>query len=385
MLLSPDALSAALAVRDLTDPAAGPHAVQLVVNDVVAALTARWRVPAIEHRPHPVVDVADNYDRLGYAPDAVTRDARYSHYVTPTTMLRSHVSSGVPGALRALDRDTTDVLLVLPGMVHRRDAVDRHHVGTPHQLDLWRIVRDRPMRPADLAGMIDAVAAAAVPGRAVRTEPAVHPYTVDGCQVDVRDGDGWVELAECGLAAPAVLAGAGLDPARWSGLALGMGLDRAVMLRKGVPDIRLLRATDPRIAGQMLDLSPWRPVSQRPPARRDLSLVLDAADADVELLGDRARAALGPDADALEELSLRAITPHEQLPPRLGTRPGQVNALVRLVLRPVDRTLTAAAANALRDRVYAALHEGPVAEWAGRDGDHGQTVAGGSWEATFCP
>jgi phenylalanyl-tRNA synthetase alpha chain len=363
MSLSPDALAAALAIPDLTaDPA---HAVRLVVDEVVAALTRRWPVTVVEHRPHPVVDVADNYDRLGYAPDAVTRDARYSHYVTPATMLRSHVSAGVPPALRELAAaPVPDVLLVLPGMVHRRDAVDRHHVGTPHQLDLWRIVRDRPMRAADLAEMIEVVATAAVPDAQVRAVPAVHPYTVAGRQVDVRNSSGWVELAECGLAAPAVLARAGLDPTRWSGLALGMGLDRAVMLRKGIPDIRLLRGTDPRIAGQMHDLTPWRPVSQQPPARRDLSLVLDAADADAELLGDRARAALGTDADALEELSLRAVTAHEQLPARLGTRPGQVNALVRLLLRPVDRTLTAEEANALRDRVYAALHRGPVQEWA---------------------
>lgn len=54
-------------------------------------------------------------------------------------------------------------------------------------------------------------------------------------------GGEWVELAECGLASPDVLAGAGLDPTLWSGLALGMGLDRALMLRKGIPNIRLLR------------------------------------------------------------------------------------------------------------------------------------------------
>ncbi len=373
MLLSPSALAAALAIPDLSaDPA---HAVRLVVDEVVAALTHRWPVAVVEHRPHPVVDVADNYDRLGYAPDAVTRDVRYSHYVTPTTMLRSHVSAGVPPALRALAAaPVQDVLLVLPGMVHRRDAVDRHHVGTPHQLDLWRIVRDHPMRAADLAEMIETVAATVVPGAQVRAEPAVHPYTVDGRQIDVRSGADRVELAECGLAAPGVLAAAGLDPSRWSGLALGMGLDRAVMLRKGIPDIRLLRSTDPRISGQLHDLAPWRPVSQQPPARRDLSLVLDAADADAELLGDRARAALGPDADALEELSLRAVTAHEELPARLGTRPGQVNALVRLLLRPVDRTLTAEEANVLRDRVYAALHEGPVQEWA-RPGQPGTTAA----------
>jgi len=146
-----------------------------------------------------------------------------------------------------------------------------------------------------------------------------------------------------------------------------MGLDRAVMLRRGLPDIRLLRAADPRIAEQMLDLTPWRPVSMLPSARRDLSIVA-AAGTDEELLGDRARAVLGPDADLLESLTVQARTPHEQLPAparaRLGTTSGQDNLLLRLVLRPLDRTLTDLEANAVRDRVYAALHEGPHHEWA---------------------
>jgi len=117
----------------------------------------------------------------------------------------------------------------------------------------------------------------------------------------------------------------------------------------------------------MLDLAPWRPVSMLPPVRRDLSIVV-AAGVDDELLGDRARTTLGPDADVLESLTVLARTPHEHLPAparaRLGTDPGQVNLLVLLVLRPLDRTLTDAKDNALRDRVYAGLHEGTHHEWA---------------------
>jgi|SRR5829696_2783908 len=70
----------------------------------------------------------------------------------------------------------------------------------------------------------------------------------------------------------------------------------------------------------------------------------------------------------LESLTIRAITACVDLPPaaqeQLGILPGQVNVLVRLVLRPVERTMTDAQANALRDRVYAALHSGPHLEWA---------------------
>jgi phenylalanyl-tRNA synthetase alpha chain len=368
--LSPAEIASALELRDLTDPAAGPHAMQLLPNEAVGALTARWRCTVRVHRPGPVVAVEDNYDRLGFSPSAVTRDSRYTRYLSETVMLRAHTTAGIPPALRAMAAEHSppgDVLLVLPGLVYRRDVIDRIHVGAPHQLDLWRIVRGRRMTDADLDEMVTAVAEAVAPGAQLRMQPRQHPYTEHGRQVDAETPDGWVEIAECGLAAPGVLAAAGLHPDEWSGLALGMGLDRALMLRKGIPDIRLLRAEDPRIAGQMRDLAPWRTVSMLPSARRDLSIVA-AAGTDDELLGDRARAALGPDADLLESLTVLARTPHERLPAparaRLGTRPGQDNLLLRMVLRPLDRTLTDAEANAVRDRAYAALHEGPHHEWA---------------------
>jgi phenylalanyl-tRNA synthetase alpha chain len=150
---------------------------------------------------------------------------------------------------------------------------------------------------------------------------------------------------------------------------MGLGLDRLLMLRKGVPDIRLLRSSDPRVAEQMLDLAPYRPVSQLPAVRRDLSIVVGPETViDEEVLGDRVRQALGTKADVAESVAIVSETAHDVLPPsareRLGIAPGERNVLVRLVLRPLDRTLTDAEANRLRDQVYAALHEGSVAQWA---------------------
>jgi phenylalanyl-tRNA synthetase alpha chain len=368
-LLSPEALARDLALRDLTDPDQGPHALQLLIADIAGALQRRWGCETRTVRAGAVVSVDDNYDRLGFPPGAVTRDVRYSRYVSETCLLRTHTSAMVPPALRALAVPPEDLLLVCPGRVYRRDAIDRLHTGTPHQLDLWRITSRTAMTVDDLHDMIATVVAAALPGAPHRTSRVEHPYTTGGLEVEAQAGpDGeWVEIGECGVAAPHVLAGAGLPPAV-TGLAMGLGLDRLLMLRKRIDDIRILRSGDERIAGQLLDLQPYRPVSTRPAVRRDLSLAV-AADADPESLGDRVRDAHGDDADAVEDVAVVSETAGAELPPaareRLGLDPARhKNVLLRIVLRRLDRTLTDAEANELRDRIYGALHEGAVHQWA---------------------
>lgn len=354
-----------LAVRDLSDPCAGRHAIQQLVDIAVDALSTTWNVP---HRRSPgprVIATADNYDNLNFTADAASRDVRYTRYVDEQQMLRSHASAMIPPALRSLAADPVDdVLLVCPGIVYRRDVIDKLHTGTPHQLDLWRISR-RPLDNSDMDDMCQLLANALTPGMEWQSDPRVHPYTLDGRQIDVLDDGQWIEVWECGLAHPEVLARAGL--ARWHGLALGLGLDRFLMLRKGIPDIRLLRASDPRVADQMLDLNPYRPVSNMPAISRDLSVAVDAGDDD-EQLGDRVRDALGEDALAVEEVSVIHDTPYDELPSsaieRMGMTPGQRNLLLRVVIRHPDRTLTDAEANHIRDRIYAAVHQGATQEWA---------------------
>jgi phenylalanyl-tRNA synthetase alpha chain len=373
IVLSAEEVRRALSIRDLTDPTAGPHALQQLIDAASAALVAAWGATARSCRRSPIVSVADNYDRLHYPPDGAARDARYTRYLCETALLRTQTSALVPPALRELATEPSspaDVLLVCAGLVYRRDTIDRLHTGEPHQLDLWRVRRcGPPLQPADLQAMIATVVNALLPGRRHRTTAAQHPYTQHGLQIDIDEQGSWIEIGECGLALPALLAESGLDRARHSGLAMGLGLDRILMVRKGLPDIRLLRTPDPRIAGQMLDLAPWRPVSAMPPVRRDLSLALDQP-LTPEELGHAVREALGDDASLVESVELLDLTPAAALPEpaarRLGIRPDQVNALVRLVLRALDRTLTDAACNQLRDRVYAALHRGTQFTWASR-------------------
>ncbi len=276
-LIDAQTYRSSLALRDLTDAAAGAHALQLLVQDAVAALRERWQCPVIVYRAPPLVGIKDNYDDLGYPPDAAARDARYTRYVTPSRLLRTQTSAMIPGALRSIaPAGYDDVLLVCPGLTYRRDAIDRLHVGEPHQLDLWRIAR-RPLDSDALRKMIDIVAAALLPGMPVRATPAQHPYTVDGLEVHGCTNGEWVEILECGRAEPRLLEACGLSQTQYGGLAMGVGLDRILMLRKGIADIRVLRSTDPRICGQMLDLAPYRPVSAQPAIQRDLSICSSGA------------------------------------------------------------------------------------------------------------
>lgn len=344
---------------------------QELLDSVVQALTRLWGIPERLLRVSPLVAVEDNYDRLGFDARAITRDTRYSRYVSSTVMLRSHTSASIPPLLRSLDPSAAiDDLLVLPGLVYRRDAIDRSHVGEPHQVDLWRVSSKTTVTTNDLDQMLGTIVEAVLPGARWRAVPAVHPYTQAGRQLDVLVDGEWLELAECGLIDPGLLSSSGLDPDQWGGLALGMGLDRALMLRKGINDIRMLRSPEPRIQQQMLNLAPWIPVSVLPAISRDISIVI-ARDDDDETIGDRIRQALADRIDDVESVTVTARTDYEALPEsartRLGLAPGQVNALVRIVLRPLHHTLTDLEANRLRDTVYRAVHQGPHLELIAAD------------------
>jgi phenylalanyl-tRNA synthetase alpha chain len=271
----------------------------------------------------------------------------------------------IPPALRTLAGvHGDDVLLVCPGITYRRDAIDRLHTGTPHQLDLWRISTQR-LGDDDMDLMVEILATTLAPGLPYRSEAREHPYTLSGRQVDVLADGEWIEVWECGLAHPEVLRSAGLRGC--SGLALGMGLDRILMLRKHIPDIRLLRSSDPRVVRQMLDLEPYRPVSNLPSLRRDISIAVDVDDA-AEDIGDRVREGLGSDADVIEEVTVRAETLYSELPAaaiaRLGITECQKNLLVSIVIRPLAHTLCDEEANRIRDRVFDALHQGSNYQWA---------------------
>jgi phenylalanyl-tRNA synthetase alpha chain len=175
--------------------------------------------------------------------------------------------------------------------------------------------------------MIGVVVGALLLATTYRCNETWHPYTVNGLEVEGKRGERWVEIFECGEIHPWLLNESGLPSQEWSGLAMGVGLDRLVMLAKGMDDIRLLRSGDPRIAQQMLNLDPYRPISQQPAISRDQSIAV--VDPDLEVLGDRVRQVLGERAAWVEDVALISASNYDATPPqareRLGMLPGQQN------------------------------------------------------------
>ena len=105
------------------------------------------------------------------------------------------------------------------------------------------------------------------PGTPVRLRPSYFPFVEPGAEVDIAcvfckraDGTragcslckhtGWIEILGCGMIHPVVFEACGIDPERWTGFALGMGLERIAMLRYGIPNIKLYFENDPRFLAQ---------------------------------------------------------------------------------------------------------------------------------------
>jgi phenylalanyl-tRNA synthetase alpha chain len=257
-VLSPDALACALAVRDLTDPSQGPHAVQRVLDAAAQALARAFGCEVLHHRASPIVAADQHYARLHDAPE---RDAGSARWVSGTELLRARTVAMIPPLLQRLAAaPPEDVLLVCPGVVFRRGAGDRLQAREPHHVDLWRLRRGEPLELRDVAGMIGAVAGAAVPGFTVSTSPAIAPHLLDARQIDVRVRGEWLGVGACGLVRSELVAEAGL-PSDVHAIAMWLDLDRLVALAKGLDDVRLLRSRNPRVAKQMLDLAPFVPAA----------------------------------------------------------------------------------------------------------------------------
>ncbi len=352
--LTKEQLDKDLNIRDLSDKNHGPHAMQILMDEVLDALANYWKCPVTIYRESPIVSVEDNYDKLGIDKDSVLRSEVYTRYVDDNHVLRTMASTMVPRGLQSIKNEIKPSrLLACVGLVYRRDQIDRIHSGVHHQLDLW-YTSETPVTEEDMQAMINIIVGVVTGNKNAEYEviPKVHPYTLNGREIDVIWNGKPVEILECGLTNPKILAENGCEGKY--GLALGLGLERILMVRKNIKDIRLLRSENVKVQSQMLDLAQYNEVSSMPPVVRDVSVVVDK-DLDVELLGDMIRDS-SVDEKLIEEVKIISETSYEELPEkareRLGIEHNEKNILVRIVLRSLERTLTSEECNEYRDIIY---------------------------------
>jgi phenylalanyl-tRNA synthetase alpha chain len=365
MTMSPEKVKQALAIKDLTDPQNGIHAINLLIERIRTSLSQKegWSTPDLRRSASPISSVTNDFDRLYFPADSPSRSLVYTRYIDETKILRTHTTAMIPDLLTEMkQKGLTDYSVLCPGICYRRDVTDKRHSGEPHQMDIWRIKKGEPrLQRLALIDLIGIVVEVVAPGAKYRANEVTHPYTVNGLEVEILVSGEWLELLECGEAHPRLLSDCGLRPEEYSGLAMGIGLDRAVMLIKGIDDIRILRSEDPRIKKQMVNLDPYVPVSKHPPIKHDMSIAV-STDTTEEDVCETIRDAMGVNASIVEEVKITSSTAYDELPPqaieRLGIKPSQKNLLVSVILRSHERSLRHEEANDIRDRLYKVLHEG---------------------------
>ncbi|MEO7032293.1 MAG: phenylalanine--tRNA ligase subunit alpha [Polyangiaceae bacterium] len=242
------------------------HPITQVTNEVLdifrsLGFEVAWG-PQIELEEH-------NFTKLAFPPDHPATDMQDSFWVkvhgapeNARILLRTHTSNV---QVREMSTHTPPMAIVSGGSVFRRDD-DVTHSPMFHQIEGFLV--DKKVSFAELKGVLTEFARRLYgPNTPVRFRPSYFPFVEPGAEADVgcvfcneTDGSrascrvckatGWLEILGCGMIHPDVLTHCGIDAEKYTGFAFGMGVERVLMLRYNIPDIRLLFENDPRFIAQ---------------------------------------------------------------------------------------------------------------------------------------
>lgn len=370
MSLNQTEIQSLLTKKDLTKE--NNHAINLLVKKIQTKLNNHYQINSSIESGQPIVSIADNYYELGYQSNEVTLGVRYTKYIDDKLMLRTQMSSTIPSLLRQysqelnnnlISSENTNQLWICPGMVYRRDVRDKTHVGEPHQLDIWYLSSIKKNR-ADLLGLVSLIVSIIEEEKKQKIQwrytETNHPYTDNGIEVEIMHKGKWLEILECGLIAQNLLDRNNLS--NYGGLALGLGLERLLMIIKEIDDIRVINSSNPSITKQMLDLKKYKEVSTQPAIKRDLSLAVEK-ELLIEELTEKILKNISIDMQQkIESISLINETSYQELPQvaieRLGINENQKNMLIRIILRDVANSLTHEEGNDIYTHIYEKTHEG---------------------------
>jgi phenylalanyl-tRNA synthetase alpha chain len=249
-----------LTVRVPRRPLGARHPISLIadrVEDIFVAMG--WEIaegPEVESEWL-------NFDALNLGRDHPARQMQDTFFIDPPEaglVLRTHTS---PVQARTMLHRRPPIYVLCPGKVFRTDELDATHTPVFHQFE--GLVVDEGITMAHLKGSLDAfVARLFGEGTVTRLRPSYFPFTEPSAEMDARcwicggedpecrtcSGTGWVEMGGCGMVNQRVLRAAGVDPARYTGFAFGLGNERSIQQRHGAGDMRDIVEGDVRFSRQ---------------------------------------------------------------------------------------------------------------------------------------
>ncbi|MFH0852039.1 MAG: phenylalanine--tRNA ligase subunit alpha [bacterium] len=199
-----------------------------------------------------------NFQALNFPKDHPARDMQDTFEIGDEMLLRAHTS---PMQVRYMEKHNPPLRIIVPGRVFRRDATDASHDWQFYQVE--GLMVDKHISVANFkAVMLEFFKRLYGQEVKIRLRPSYFPFTEPSFEVDmscavcggkgcrVCGQTGWLEMAGAGMVHPFVFRSAGYSPYEWQGFAFGLGLDRLVMMKYKINDIRLLNFGDMRFLKQ---------------------------------------------------------------------------------------------------------------------------------------
>ena len=227
------------------------HPIALLQEEVADIFVGMgWEIaegPELEHEWY-------NFDALNFDADHPARQEQDTFYVDPVArhlVLRTHTS---PVQVRSMLERDLPIYVLCPGRVYRTDEYDATHLPVFTQFE--GLVVDKGITMANLKGTLDHAARVLFgPEAKTRFRANFFPFTEPSAELDLwhptfKGGARWIEWGGCGMVNPNVLRAAGIDPDVYSGFAFGMGIERTLMFRSDVKDMRDMAEGDVRFSEQ---------------------------------------------------------------------------------------------------------------------------------------
>lgn len=251
-------------VPDLTLPgdsfkAGSRHPLSIVKNEILSIFNRLGF--AISEGPE-IEDDWHNFSALNFPEEHPARDMQDTFFIekNPDIVLRTHTSSV---EVRDMETHSLPIRLVTPGRVFRNEAISARAHCIFHQIEALYI--DKNVSFADLKQTLTYLAKELFgPDTQIRLRPSYFPFTEPSAEMDVScslchgngcsvcKGSGWLEILGCGMVDPNVLDLNGIDKDKYTGFALGMGIERITMLKYGIKDLRLFFENDIRFLEQFV-------------------------------------------------------------------------------------------------------------------------------------